>query len=83
LETVIMTPRLATTADWCRDIAIPVLVLGWIAAAGFVGIDYSGPAPIVESLTADARFADKVQPIASGRHIVDAGGDRRSHAGRA
>src|SRR5580704_13070678 len=61
-----MTPRLATTADWCRDIAIPVLVLGWIAAAGFVGIDYSGPAPIVESLTADARFADKVQPIASG-----------------
>jgi hypothetical protein len=66
LETVIMTPRLATTADWCRDIAIPVLVLGWIAAAGFVGIDYSGPAPIVESLTADARFADKVQPIASG-----------------
>jgi hypothetical protein len=66
LETAIMTPRLAATADWCRDIAIPVLVLGWIAAAGFVGIDYSGPAPIVESLTADARFADKVQPTASG-----------------
>jgi D-alanyl-D-alanine carboxypeptidase len=70
LETVIMTPRLAATADWCRDIAIPALVLGWIAVAGFVGIDYSGPAPIVESLTADARFADKVQPIASGNPDV-------------
>jgi hypothetical protein len=66
LETVIMTPRLAATADWCRDIAIPALVLGWIAVAGFVGIDYSGPAPIIESLTADARFADKPQPIALG-----------------
>jgi hypothetical protein len=66
LETVIMTPRLVATADWCRDIAMPVLVLGWIAASAFVGIDYAGPAPIVESLTADAGFADKPQPIALG-----------------
>jgi len=61
-----MTPRLAATADWCRDSAIPVLVLGWIAASAFVGIDYAGPAPIVESLTADAGFADEPQPIALG-----------------
>ena len=54
-----MTPRWVATADWCRDIAIPVLVLGWLAASAFVGIDYAGPAPIVEALTADAGFTDK------------------------
>src|ERR1700722_19774062 len=61
-----MTPRLAATADWCRDSAIPLLVLGWIAASAFVGIDSAAPAPIVESLTADAGFADEPQPIALG-----------------
>jgi len=61
-----MTPRWVATADWCRDIAIPVLVLGWLAASAFVGIDYAGPAPIVEALTADAGFTDKPQPMALG-----------------
>ncbi len=63
-----MTPRLAATAAWCREIAIPALVLAWIAASGFVGIDRSGAAPVVDrlaqSLTADAKIDEKVQPIA-------------------
>jgi hypothetical protein len=70
METVIMNPRLAATAVWCREIAIPALVLGWIAESGFVGIDHSGATPIADrfarSLAADARFADKLQPIALG-----------------
>jgi hypothetical protein len=49
-------------AALCREVAIPASVLVWLAAFG------SGAAPIVDrlvpSLTADASFADKPQPIA-------------------
>src|ERR1700678_3875008 len=76
METVIMNPRLAATAAWSREIAIPALVLAWTAASGFVGIDHSGAAPIADGLAQslaadarfvdDARFADKPQPVALG-----------------
>jgi hypothetical protein len=62
-----MTPRLAATAAWCQEVAIPASVLAWIVAFGSAGIDNTGAAPIVErptpSLTAIARFADKLPPI--------------------
>ena len=69
-ETVIMNPRLAAMAALCREVAIPASVLAWIAAFGSAGIDNTGAAPIVErpapSLTAVARFADKLPPISLG-----------------
>jgi hypothetical protein len=59
-----MPPRLTAMAALCREVAIPASVLLWLAAFG------SGVAPIVDrltpSLTADAEFADKRQPIAFG-----------------
>jgi hypothetical protein len=69
-----MNPRLAATAAWCREIALPALVFAWIAASGFAGIDRSGAAPIVDRLAqsaadagfADNKFVDKPQPIAPG-----------------
>jgi D-alanyl-D-alanine carboxypeptidase len=62
-----MNPRLAAMAALCREVAIPASVLAWIAVFGSAGIDNTGAAPIVErpasSLTAVARFADKLPPI--------------------
>jgi hypothetical protein len=70
LETVIMNPRLAATAALCREVAIPALVLAWIAAFGFAGIDSTGAAEIgdrlVPLLAADATSADNPPPIALG-----------------
>jgi hypothetical protein len=47
---------------------VPALVLTWIVASGFAAVDHTGAAPIADrlapSLAADARFADKPQPIA-------------------
>jgi hypothetical protein len=66
LETVIMNQRLATIAVLCREVALPASVLACIAASSFAGIDSTGAAPIIDhlaqSLTADAKFADKLQP---------------------
>jgi hypothetical protein len=83
LETVNMNPRLAATAALCREVAIPASVLAWIAAFGSAGIDNTGAAPIVDRLpflTADAKFADKLPPIAfatadvvtAGRSVTEA-----------
>jgi hypothetical protein len=61
-----MNPRLAALAALCQEVAIPASVLVWIAAFGSAGIDNTGAAPIVErpaSLTAVAKFADKLPPI--------------------
>jgi hypothetical protein len=62
-ETVIMNPRLAAMAALGREVAIPALVLAWIAVSGSAG----GAAPIVErpapSLIAVAKFADKLPSI--------------------
>jgi hypothetical protein len=70
LETVNMNPRLAAMAALCREVAIPASVLAWIAAFGSVGIDNTGAAPIIDRLapflTVDAKFADKLRPIAFG-----------------
>jgi hypothetical protein len=64
-----MNPRLASMAPLCREVAIPALVLAWIAAFGSAGIDHTAAAPIVARvaplLTADAKFADKIPPIVS------------------
>jgi D-alanyl-D-alanine carboxypeptidase len=58
-----MNPRLAAMAALGQEVAIPALVLAWIAAFGSAG----GAAPIVErparSVTAVAKFADKLPPI--------------------
>jgi hypothetical protein len=66
LETVIMNTRLAALAALGREVALPASVLTCIVASGFAGIDNTGAAPIagglVQSLAADANFADKVQP---------------------
>ncbi|MBX9649241.1 MAG: hypothetical protein K2X57_19545 [Xanthobacteraceae bacterium] len=47
---------------------MPALVLTWIAGSGFAAVDSTGAAPIADrlapQLAADARFADKPQPIA-------------------
>ena len=63
-----MNPRLATMATWCRELAVPVLVLASLAAFGSAGSGNTGTAPIVSrlapALTADANSADKRQPIA-------------------
>ena len=63
-----MTPRLATMATWCRELAVPVLVLASLAAFGSAGSGNTGTAPIVSrlapALTADVNSADKRQPIA-------------------
>src|SRR3984957_10817174 len=63
-----MNPRLATMATWCRELAVPVLVLASLAAFGSAGSGKTGTAPIVSrlapALTADVNSADKRQPIA-------------------
>jgi LAS superfamily LD-carboxypeptidase LdcB len=63
-----MNLRLATLAGFCGEVALPASVLVWMVASGFAGADRSTAAPIIDrlaqSLTADARFADKIQPIA-------------------
>ena len=62
-----MNPRLAAMAAWSQEVAIPALVLAWIAAFGSAGIENSRAAPIVERpappVAADAGFADKLPPI--------------------
>ena len=64
-----MNPRLAAMAALCREVAIPASVLAF-AAFGSAGIDSTGAAPIADRLApllaADAAFADKPPPIASG-----------------
>jgi hypothetical protein len=64
-----MNLRLASMATLCRELAMPALVLAWIAAFGSAGIDHTSAAPIVGRvvplLAADARFADKTPPIVS------------------
>jgi D-alanyl-D-alanine carboxypeptidase len=63
-----MNLRLATLAGFGREVALPASVLVWMVASGLAGADRSAAAPIVDrlaqSLTADASFADKIQPIA-------------------
>ena len=63
-----MNLRLATMAGFGREVALPASVLVWMVASGFAGADRSAAAPIVDrlaqSLTADANFADKIQPVA-------------------
>jgi hypothetical protein len=72
LETVIMNPRMTAIAALCREVAIPASVFVWVATFG------SGAAPIVDrllpSLAADASFADKLPPIASGSADVATAG---------
>jgi hypothetical protein len=64
-----MNLRLAAVAEFGREIALPASVLVWMVASGFAGADRSAAAPIVDrlaqSLTADANFAVKIQPVAS------------------
>jgi len=64
-----MNLRLASMAALCREVAIPALVLAWIAAFGSAGINNTSAAPIVNRvvplLAADAKFADKLPPIVS------------------
>jgi hypothetical protein len=64
-----MNLRFASMATLCRELAMPALVLAWIAAFGSAGIDHTSAAPIVGRvvplLAADARFADKTPPIVS------------------
>jgi hypothetical protein len=66
-ETLIMNRRLAATAAWCREAALPASVLVWIVASGSAGIDHTGAAPIAErpapSVAAVAATADKLPPI--------------------
>jgi LAS superfamily LD-carboxypeptidase LdcB len=69
-----MNPRLAAIAAFCREGAIPLSVLASIAAFGSPGINHIAAAPIVSrlapllaanaNLAADAKFADKPQPVA-------------------
>jgi LAS superfamily LD-carboxypeptidase LdcB len=63
-----MNLRLAALAGFGREVALPASVLVWMVASGVAGVDSSAAAPIVDrlaqSLTADARFADKPQVIA-------------------
>jgi hypothetical protein len=63
-----MNPRLATMAVLCREAAMPALVLTWIVASGFATVDRTGAAPVADglapSLAADARLAEKPQPMA-------------------
>jgi hypothetical protein len=70
LETVIMNPRLAATATFCREVALPASVLAWLIAFGPPVIDRTGAAPIVDrlatSVSAGVRFANKLPPIALG-----------------
>jgi LAS superfamily LD-carboxypeptidase LdcB len=62
-----MNLRLATLAGFGREVALPASVLVWMVGSGFAGADRSAAAPIIDrlaqSLTADASFADKIQPI--------------------
>lgn len=64
-----MNLRLAAIVGFGREVALPASVLVWMVASGFAGADRSTAAPIVDrlaqSLTADANFADKIQPVAS------------------
>jgi hypothetical protein len=78
LETAIMNPRLAAMSAWCREVAIPVSVLAWIAAFGSAGIDNSGAAPIIDRLEPSlaTSSAEKLPPIAFG--TADAGAATRS-----
>jgi hypothetical protein len=73
---VIMDPRLAAMAAWCREVAIPASVLAWLVAFGSAGIDHTGAAPIIDrvapSLPAAAKLADKLPPIALGAADVAA-----------
>jgi hypothetical protein len=73
-----MNPRLATMATWCRELAVPVLVLASLAAFGSAGSGKTGTAPIVSrlapALTADVNSADKRQPIAVDKTDVVAAG---------
>src|ERR1700677_413164 len=63
-----MNLRLATLAGFGREVALPASVLVWMVGSGFAGADRSAAAPMVDrlaqSLTADASFAGKIQPIA-------------------
>jgi hypothetical protein len=68
-----MNLRLATLAGFGREVALPASVLVWMVASGVSGADSKAAAPIVDrlaqSLTADASFAYKIQPIAP--RIID------------
>ena len=63
-----MNLRLATLAVFGREVALPASVLVWMVASGLAGADRSAAAPIIDrlaqSLTADANFADEIQPVA-------------------
>jgi D-alanyl-D-alanine carboxypeptidase len=62
-----VNPRLAAMAGLGREVAIPALVLAWMAAYGLAGIDKTGAASITDRLapplTTDAKLADKLPPI--------------------
>jgi D-alanyl-D-alanine carboxypeptidase len=72
VETVTMTPRLAVTASWCREIVLPALVLAAITASGFAEIDHMGAAPIVDRLAQSAADARSAETGAAGVKFADA-----------
>jgi hypothetical protein len=65
-----MNSRLALTAAFGRGVAMPALVLAWIAVIGSAAIDSTGAAPILDRMaplhTADAAPAEEQQPMESG-----------------
>lgn len=59
LEKLMMNLRLAAMAPWCREAALPVLVLACIAVSGFApsnNIDAPTVSRLAPSLTADAKI---------------------------
>jgi hypothetical protein len=70
-----MNPRLAATAVFGREVALPASVLVWLVAFGPPAIENGGAAPMVDRLTvsvsagakfANDKFANKLPPIALG-----------------
>jgi hypothetical protein len=78
LEIAILNQRLASMAALCREVAMPALVLAWIATYGPVGIDNSTAAPVttrlVPSYTAGTKLADKLPAIALGAADIQSSG---------
>jgi hypothetical protein len=65
LETVIMHPRLATTAALCRETALPALILVCLAASGPAGLSNTGAASTVtRDAPSLAAFGIQAPPIA-------------------
>jgi hypothetical protein len=75
MEMAILNQRLASMSALCREVAIPALVLAWIATYGPVGIDNTTAAPIaarlVPSQIVAAKLADKLPAIALGAADIE------------